>query len=168
MKEVLKKVVKIASKTLNMDEPGVFFEKQDQFPSPDITSVMLPKRLEIYVNDNWAKKAEALEVIFTVLHEVRHVYQRRLVEKPSCDDPGITDEDLAQWKKEFDGYTHPDESKAGAFDDAYTKQAIEIDAMAFAKYLIKQLFMFEYPVPDELKDEVSKRLTRMQHYRIKK
>ncbi len=168
MEEVIGRVVRIASKTLDMDEPDVFFEKKEHFPSLDITSVMLPERLQIYVNENWAEQAEALEVIFTVLHEVRHVYQKRLVEKSSYDDPGITDEDLTQWKKEFDGYTRPDESKAGGPDDAYTKQAIEIDAMAFAKHLISKLFGFEYPVPDELEAEVNNRLARMQHYRVRK
>ncbi len=165
MEAVIGKVVRIASKTLGMDEPDVIFEKKERFPSPDITSVMHPRRLQIHVNENWAEQAEPLEVIFTVLHEVRHVYQKRLIDNDSHDDPGITDDDLAQWKKEFDGYTRPDESKAGGPDDAYTKQAIEIDAMAFAKHLINRLFGFDYPVPDELKDKVNTRLERMQHYR---
>ena len=166
MNAVIDKVVRTACQTLDMDVPEIYYEEAGRFPSPDITSVMHPRTLTVHVNRDWMTRAEPLEVIFTVLHEVRHVYQKRLVSEDTHDDDGVSGRDLRQWKKEFEAYTKPSRENAGKRDDDYTMQSIEIDAMAFAAFMIQGLFGYDYPIPDELADDVRERLIHMQHYRI--
>lgn len=90
----------------------------------------------------------------TCFHETRHAYQYHCIKTNSIEE----EETIKIWKSEFEGYNKPSNTNDSKNDEVYLKQAIEIDAIAFANHQIKELFDIEVKIPDEIRSQVQKRI----------
>jgi hypothetical protein len=66
------------------------------------------------------------------------------------------------WEKEFKHYTSPSGKNTPKSDIDYLNQSIEIDAIGFAYYQMKELFSVEVKIPEGIKDLVLLRLISFQ------
>lgn len=127
---------------LVIDEPNIIFLKGDKvynqryqpticnFPLKEsAAATSFPRSRTIVVDLD--KHSDDLEYV-TIAHEIRHLFQYEAVNAP---DPDEYDEKkvIRQWKKDLRSYK--DSSVAD-----YENQAIEVDATAFAYYIIKLVF----------------------------
>ena len=92
----------------------------------------------------------------TCFHETRHAYQYHCIKTNSIED----EETIKIWKSEFEGYNKPSNTSDSKNDKSYLKQAIEIDAIAFAYYQMKELFNVEVKIPEEIKEFIKAKLNR--------
>ena len=90
----------------------------------------------------------------TCFHETRHAYQYHCIKTNSIED----EETIKIWKREFEGYNKPSGKNTPTDDSPYLKQAIEIDAIAFAYQQMKELFDVVVRIPDEIKSQVENRI----------
>jgi hypothetical protein len=90
----------------------------------------------------------------TCFHETRHAYQYHCIKTNSIED----EETIKILKSEFEGYNKPSNTNDSKNDESYLKQAIEIDAIAFAYHQMKELFDVEVKIPDEINPSVLNRL----------
>ena len=90
----------------------------------------------------------------TCFHETRHAYQHHCIKTNSIED----EETIKIWKREFEGYNKPSNTNDSKNDESYLKQAIEIDAIAFAYRQMKELFDVDVKIPDEIRLQVQMRI----------
>lgn len=145
--------VQAASKILNIKEPEVYFKPYTDFSNPNISSMYLKSRNAIVFSDNLLECANELEILTTCFHETRHAYQYHCIKTNSIED----EESIKIWKREFEGYNKPSNTNDSKNDESYLKQAIEIDAIAFAYQQMKELFDVEVKIPEEIKPQVNER-----------
>jgi hypothetical protein len=142
--------IQAASKILNITPPEVYFASGSDFPNPEISSIYRHKNNEIIFNEDWINRSNELEILVTAFHETRHAYQYHCIKTKSREDI----ETINVWEKEFYQYTSPSGKNTPKSDIDYLKQAIEIDAIAFAYHQMKELFGVEVKIPEEIKDDV--------------
>lgn len=148
--------VQAASKILQIKEPNIYFNKSTDFSNPNISSFYHKSTHSIVFNEDWASQVDELEIIVTCFHETRHAYQYHCVITNSIED----EETIKIWKREFEGYKKPSNTNDAKNDESYLKQAIEIDAIAFAYYQMKELFNVEVKIPEEIKEFIKAKLNR--------
>jgi len=134
--------IQAASKILNITPPEVYFASGSDFPNPEISSIYRHKDNEVIFNEDWINRSNELEILVTAFHETRHAYQYHCIKTKSREDI----ETINVWKKEFNQYTSPSGKNTPRSDIDYLKQSIEIDAIAFAYYQMKELFNVEMNV----------------------
>ncbi len=127
--------VQAASKILQINEPNIYFNKSTDFSNPNISSFYHKSTNSIVFNEDWAALVDELEIIVTCFHETRHAYQYHCIKTNSIED----EETIKIWKSEFEGYNKPSNMNDSKNDESYLKQAIEIDAIAFAYQQMKKL-----------------------------
>jgi hypothetical protein len=142
-----------ASKILNIPLPEVFFTSSSNFPNPEISSIYRYKDNEIIFNEDRINRSNELEIMITALHETRHAYQKYCIDTRAREDIKT----IEAWEKEFNQYNQPSGKNTPIDDSSYLKQAIEIDAIAFAYYQMIELFDVEVKIPDEIKSSVLNR-----------
>src|SRR5690554_631524 len=120
--------IQAAVKILNIPLPEVFFASSSNFPNPEISSIYRYKDNEIIFNEDWVNRSNELEIMITALHETRHAYQKFCIDTRSREDIKT----IEAWEKEFNQYNQPSGKNTPTDDNSYLKQAIEIDAIAFA------------------------------------
>lgn len=102
-------------------------------------------RREILFNIDWLKdrfrRNEIYQIEYLIIHEIRHFYQRRLVESYTSKDgmrlyesPAI----IKTWKDNFANYIR-NKGSDGESEKAYFTQPVEVDAVAFSYYLLLHL-----------------------------
>ncbi len=89
------------------------------------------KKRTVFISDEELRSRSAFTCISTLLHELRHVYQFRVVESVDWSNKGSElrlYQEAAVWRDELMGYV------SGTHDayEAYYEQAIEADARAYA------------------------------------
>lgn len=141
--------VQSASKILNVNQPEVYFASGCNFPNTQISSIYRYKDNEIIFNEDWINRSNALEIMITTLHETRHAYQKYCIETESREDETT----LEVWEKEFKEYNLPT-SQGESKDAFYLKQSIEIDAIAFARYQMKNIYGIDSYIPNVIKNDV--------------
>lgn len=106
--------------------------------------------MKSYLMKNRVNLSHELEIMISALHETRHAYQKYCNDTRSREDIKT----IEAWEKEFNQYNPPSEKNTPIDDMAYLKQLIEIDAIAFAYYQMKELFNVEVKIPEEIKNEL--------------
>lgn len=149
--------VEIASKILNIKEPERYFNPYTDFSNPNVSSMYLKSRYAIVFNDKWLDSANELKILTTCFHETRHAYQYYCIQTNSREDQ----ETINTWKREFGGYNKPTSTNNPKNDESYLKQAIEVDAIAFAYHQMKELFDKEVKIPEEIKENVGTRVLKI-------
>ena len=138
--------VQAATKILQIKEPNIYFNKSTDFSNPNISSFYHKSTHSIVFNEDWAAQVDELEIIVTCFHETRHSYQYHCIKTNSIED----EETIKIWKSEFEGYNKPSNTNDSKDDESYLKQAIEIDAIAFAYQQMKELFDVEVRIPIQI------------------
>ena len=146
--------IQAASKILQIKEPSIYFNNSTDFSNPNISSFYHKSTNSIVFNEDWAAQVDELEIIVTCFHETRHAYQYHSIKTNSIEG----EETIKIWKSEFEGYNKPSNTNDSKNDGSYLKQAIEIDAIAFAYYQMKELFNVEVRIPTESKAQVENRV----------
>lgn len=84
----------------------------------------------IAIDLNQLKNGQPEECVRSIIHEVRHVYQRQMVETVNWEKEGSSTlaglGKIYKWKENFENYTLSTE------DNAYVKQPIEVDAYEYS------------------------------------
>jgi hypothetical protein len=146
--------VQAASRILQIKEPNIYFNKSTDFSNQNISSFYHKSTNSIVFNEDWATQVDELEIIVTCFHETRHAYQYHCIKTNSIED----EETIKIWKREFEGYNQPSITSDSKNDKSYLKQAIEIDAIAFAYHQMKELLNVEVRIPEEIKPQVEERI----------
>lgn len=142
--------VKIVSKILNFPVPELSIIEEKHLPDKEITGLYSFSNNEILFNEDWIKRSEWIEVIITAFHEMRHAYQGFCIKTNTRE----SEETLRVWKEEINNYKMPSGTNKEANDQSYLEQEIEIDAIAFAHWLIKEKFDLKTVIPEFIKKEV--------------
>jgi hypothetical protein len=154
--------IEAASKILDLPLPKVYFARGMEFPNPEISSIYKHKDNEIFLNEDWVLKSNHPELMVTAFHETRHVYQHFCIKTNSRENQ----ETINTWKKEFDHYISPSGKNDSLSDLNYLKQAIEIDAIAFAYFQLKEIFNMNVKIPKEIKELVLLQTPMMDKFNI--
>ncbi len=153
--KVLYAGVQIVSKVLNFPIPELYIIEGDKLPNKDITGMYSFRNNEIIFNEDWINRAEWIEVLITVFHEMRHAYQGYCV-RTGTKEPQET---LEIWSHEITNYIMPSGTNKEEDDQNYLSQEIEIDAISFAHWLTNKEFNVETIIPKIIKTEVSERIS---------
>lgn len=144
-----KMAVLIAEKTLSLHPSFVHLLSDVDLVNRHINSAFLPERNTIIFEEHWIEQASTEEISFTAFHEVRHYYQYHVFTNKNTQLEPL--DVLFQWEKEFQEYHRPLEMN---LEEKHLFQAIEIDAIAFACYMMKKFFQKECYIPDSIKQLV--------------
>lgn len=145
--------VKIASKVLKIEDINVEFLEKSYFPNPEINAVFLKENLTIVFNEDWIINTSFLEIMVAAFHEARHVYQYMQIAKPRIMKNKENAEVIKQWTVDFEKYVKPYSNPNSEND--YFNQTVEIDAIAFSKFLLNKLFEVNVIIPEKIKDKVN-------------
>lgn len=123
----------------------IYFAYASDFASKEIAAQCNYERREIVFNIAWIKerfkKNEIFLVKYLIMHEIRHFYQRRVVESfKNQENVRIYEPQamLLSWQKNFEKYIDITGSSE-VEEKNYFSQPVELDATAFAYYLMQHL-----------------------------
>ena len=102
-----------------------------------INSIFLRERYIIAFNEEWIEHANPMQIQVTCFHESRHAFQWKLVKGDYQGKSNIDAKTIQIWKEEMSNYNSP--TKKDIPEEEYLSQKIEIDAIAFAHYYMKEL-----------------------------
>jgi hypothetical protein len=146
--------VQIASKMLNFPTPELYIIEESNLPNKEITGIYSFKSNEIIFNENWIKRSEWIEILITVFHEMRHAYQGYCVRTKTRESAEV----LKVWEDEINGYITPSGSNNEIDDQSYLMQEIEVDAIAFAHWLVKKELNLKTVIPKVIRNKVADRI----------
>src|SRR5690554_2064939 len=142
--------VKLTSKILEIPEPKVFFVDDNNINKNMITGIFIYDDYEILFNESWVLNSEWIEIMVTAFHETRHAYQCYSIKHNKNEDK-IT---LENWKNDFENYKTASGTNNPKLDIDYLTQTIELDAIKFTHYKIKELFNVKTIIPDQIKSKI--------------
>jgi|LSQX01.1.fsa_nt_gb hypothetical protein len=145
--------VRIVSELLNFPTPELYIIEETKLPNKEITAIYSFKNNEIIFNEDWINRSEWIEVLITVFHEMRHAYQGYCVRTKTRESA----ETLKLWEDEINGYTMPSGNNNEVDDQNYLTQAIEVDAIAFAHWIVKKELDLKTIIPEVIKEKVLER-----------
>ena len=143
----------IVSKILDFPIPELYIIEELKLPNKEITAIYSFKNNEIIFNEDWINRSEWIEVLITVFHEMRHAYQGYCVRTKTRESA----ETLKLWEDEINGYTMPSGNNNEVDDQNYLTQAIEVDAIAFAHWIVKKELDLKTIIPEVIKEKVLER-----------
>lgn len=146
--------VQIVTKILNFPTPELYLIEESNLPNKEITGIYSFKSNEIIFNENWINRSEWVEVLITVFHEMRHAYQVYCVRTKSRESAEV----LKAWEDEINGYIMPSGNNNEIDDRSYLTQVIEIDAIAFAHWLVKKELNLKTVIPKVIRNKVADRI----------
>ena len=149
--------VQIVSKILNFPVPELYIIEEENLPNKEITGIYSFSNNEIIFNEDWLLRSEWIEVLITAFHEMRHAYQGYCI-KTNTREP---EEVLKIWSEEMNNYEMPSGTNKEDRDQNYLNQEIEIDAIAFAHWLIKKEFDLKTIIPESIMEKVLKKVTEL-------
>jgi len=117
-----------------------------------INSIFLKDRWIIAFNEAWIESANYLEIQITCFHETRHAFQYLVVKGEYKGNEKIDQQTIKQWKQDISNYEQP--SGVLENDEDYLKQEIEIDAITFVHYIIKEMYEIQTQIPIVIKTQV--------------
>lgn len=151
--------VLVAKKILRLFEFDIMlmFKEASLFKNKETTATFLRETYVIVFNNKWLDNSSDVEIIACAFHEVRHAYQQAQIDFREQLEIQETKEVIKIWKDEIKDY----KQSTGKYDNdtEYLSQELEIDATAFEKFLITELFNVEHDIHFEIRDIVNKRLT---------
>lgn len=159
-KEAVIFAMAVSNKLLGLSGVEYEFKPASFFPTPDTAATSNFQIYTFFINKDWHKKEPPMEVMFTIFHEMRHMYQAVQIKFRNKKDCLLHKEDKSRvdkWKQEVQNYVKP--SMAGEENDqAYYSQDIEVDAVAFTELLARVLFKSNIHIPDLIKVRVEERI----------
>lgn len=154
-KNIIISIVKLISTLYSLDDAVLLeFIHSSELPSKNVTAVST-RDYKILINLDWLIAAEEYEIYITVFHEMRHIYQFCCIDF-AHKYPHIFNEPqerIQKWAIEVENYYVSDVD----YDQKYLKQDIEIDAIAFAKYMMQITNAISVQVPEVIKEAVINR-----------
>lgn len=160
--DVVISAVRIVEKILNFPAPELFIIEQNQLPNSEITGMYRFDDNEIIFNEDWVLRSDWTEVIITAFHEMRHAYQGYCIRTQSREPKSILD----KWEYETLNYIMPSGKNNEIDDESYLKQEIEIDAIAYAHWLVKSQFDMKTVIPSNINERVSKKIIELGDYEL--
>lgn len=160
--EVAMAGVKIVAKILDFPAPELYIMEQSNLPNQEVTGMYRFKENEIIFNEDWVLRSNWTEVIITTFHEMRHAYQGYCIRTRSRE----AEEVLDIWEYETNNYIMPSGKNNELDDLTYLSQEIEIDAIAFAHWLVKSHLNIRTVVPFNIKEQVSRKITELGEIRL--
>lgn len=132
----------------------VEFEPSSKFPNADVTA-MTSKDYRIIFNIDRLAICPESEVYVTAFHEMRHIYQNCCIDLSDKfpDNFNEPKERIEKWKCEFENYYVSNIED----DEKYLNQDCEIDAIAFAYLMMKELYSTNVVIPSVIKEKVLER-----------
>lgn len=125
----------IISDDLGIDGIEILYRSKEYFCADYVSAHFNPLSYRIYINENWLKHADAIEIIRVVAHEMRHAYQKIQVDFPDLVINRHDESEVKIWGEEFNKYINP------ASDiNAYNKLQIEKDATSYSNKIIYEMF----------------------------
>lgn len=144
----------IVSKILNFPLPELYIIEETKLPNKEITAIYSFKENEIIFNEDWINRSEWIEVLITAFHEMRHAYQSYCVRTKTRE----TAETLKIWEDEIKGYIMPSGNNNEIDDQSYLTQEIEVDAIAFAHWLVKKELDLKTVIPKVIRNKVADKI----------
>ncbi|NWH10173.1 SprT-like domain-containing protein [Acholeplasma laidlawii] len=144
----------IVSKILDFPIPELYIIEQSKLPNKEITGIYSFGENEIIFNEEWVNRSQWIEVIITVFHEMRHAYQGYCIRTKNRESA----ETIKAWESEINCYIMPSGKNNGIDDKSYLTQEIEIDAIAFAHWIVKKEFDLKTVIPDLIKKKVNEKI----------
>lgn len=135
------------------------FEKIGQRFATEENSAELAGNV-LYINEDWIesilKNKDEVDLRFIMYHEVRHIYQRSVIDDfdkrgKSCELPAT----IEAWKRDLAGYVRNEGDAKSQM--ANISQSIEIDANAFANSMLIKHGL-DARVPEGQEDIMKKRI----------
>lgn len=142
--------VKLACEILKIPVPEINFINENDIQNVGITGLFNRDEYKICFNEKWLLVSQWIEVIITAFHESRHAYQWYSIinNKNECF------ETLIKWKSEYENYITVSLKNCALNDLNYLEQDIELDAIRFTHYKIKELFGVETIIPKDIESKV--------------
>ncbi|MDY0316139.1 MAG: hypothetical protein RBQ63_00025 [Acholeplasmatales bacterium] len=150
--EIAIKGVQFAAHLLEIETPDVQFFSNQSYSDRGINSVFLKDEYIIAFNEEWLEQADPMEVQVTCFHESRHAFQWKCINGEIQTE--IDSNTIQKWEQEMSNYNQPSQSEKP--EEAYLKQEIEIDAIAFAYRMMIEHFGVKTKIPEIIKDKVDK------------
>lgn len=85
---------------------------------------------KISINEDYLSRSDSYQIMYTMIHEMRHAYQYAVVENPG--QYNVSKETIKQWADNQKNYKRYDKNVEGSYEE-YVSQPIEYDAKNFAK-----------------------------------
>lgn len=156
VKELVKESLSVANSYLDtMFVEARFFDK-NSFANESVKSVFDKYYYLIKFNNDWLKEAKEEDILFETYRQARHAYQQVQIEfrkKLIAVDAFVEDEEtIKDWKEDLAYYSEYSEDDED--DEDFIQQSCEIDAIAFAKLLLKVVNSYDYNVPAIIAERV--------------
>ncbi len=84
----------------------------------------------VTINQKYLSKADSYQIMYTMIHEMRHAYQHAAVDNP--DKYKVSEETIRQWENNIKPGNYKSTSNGYTYSE-YVSQPIEYDAKNFAK-----------------------------------
>lgn len=142
--------IQVAAKELNISLPEISIIDENSLGNKKITGTYSFKDNSITFNEEWVNRSEWIEVLITSFHEMRHAYQGYCIRTRTRE----SEETINKWEYETNNYIMPSGNNNEIDDVDYLKQDIEVDAIAFAHWLVKKEFNVKTIIPELVKFEI--------------
>jgi transcriptional regulator with XRE-family HTH domain len=117
-----------------------------------INSIFLNDKYIIAFNEEWIEQANQLEIQVTCFHESRHAFQWKVINSEYTGTEVVDSLTIQKWSDEMSNYNSP--TKKDIPEEEYLKQAIEIDAIAFAHKMMLEHFGVKTVIPECIKNNI--------------
>lgn len=111
----------------------------------------------IAFNEEWIEQANPMEIQVTCFHESRHAFQWEVINGEYSGTKILNSLTIQKWKDEMCNYNSP--TQKDITDEEYLKQAIEIDALAFAHKMMLEHFGVKTVIPGVIAEQVKNLLS---------
>lgn len=142
----------LAARILGIETPDVQFFYNQDFTDKGINSIFLKDKYIIAFNEEWLEQANQMEIQVTCFHESRHAFQWKVINGEYSGSEVVDSLTIQKWKDEMSNYSSP--SKKDIPEVEYLKQAIEIDAIAFAHKMMLEHFGVKTMIPECIKEYI--------------
>lgn len=146
--------VEIASSILNVPMPEVYFISKEELPNGEITGIFINKDYQVVFNEDWVINSTEIEVLITCFHETRHAYQSYSIQHNINESQEL----LEKWDYEKNNYISPSGLNDESADYEYLSQDIEVDAIAWTHYQIKELLNLKTVIPKNIEPLINRKL----------
>jgi hypothetical protein len=141
----------LAAQILGIETPDVQFFYNQDLTEKGINSIFLKDKYIIAFNEEWIEQANQVEILITCFHESRHALQWKVITGEYTGTEVIDPMTIHKWKDEMSNYNSP--TKKDIPEEEYLKQAIEIDAIAFAHKMMLEHFGVRTYVPNMIENK---------------
>lgn len=136
-KVIIDKIKNLLEKTLYLSDIDIAYKESSYFSGPDVASVFDPRTYAIFINQDWLGQSNIIELSVMLAHEMRHAYQRAMIDYPHLM-PDLESKDTIESRKmDFEQYEKP--YIDGNLNANYEHQSIEIDARSFSQNFIESI-----------------------------